>query len=332
MGFFETLLGSEDQSTDAELSELYFATDLHGSNKCYKKLLNAPTYYDVDTLIIGGDLSGKAIVPVVESDAGWEVQRSDSAKTVEDEAQLEEIEKQIADSGDYPYRMTRDRLQEFKQDTDLVDEKYRELRLERLDEWIELAEEKLGGSDVEVYVIGGNDDHQYMIDRLRDAPVLEFVEDRVVTTRDGYELLGYGWSNPTPWDTPREKPDEGIEEDLNALASAVSDWDRVIANIHCPPYEADIDDAPKLDENLKPQTAGGEVITEPVGSKAIRRFIEDRQPLMGLHGHIHESQGQVTIGETVCINPGSEYSSGYLNGTKVTLSDASVERHQFTSG
>lgn len=332
MGLLETLLGNEDESTDAEQSELYFATDLHGSNKCYKKLLNASSYYDIDTLIIGGDLSGKAIVPIVESDTGWEVQRNESTKTVQDEEKLEEIERQIADRGNYPHRMSSERLKEFKQDTDLVDEKYRELRLDRLNEWIDWTEEKLDENDMELYIIGGNDDHQYMIDRLREAPVFEFVEGRAVEIGDGYELFGYGWSNSTPWDTPREKPDEEIEDDLEALAAEISNWDRAIGNIHCPPYEADIDDAPKLDENLKPQTSGGEVLTEPVGSRAIRQFIEEHQPLLGLHGHIHESQGKTEIGKTVCINPGSEYSSGYLNGAKVTLSEESVKQHQFTSG
>lgn len=149
---------------------------------------------------------------------------------------------------------------------------------------------------------------------------------------DGYQLLGYGWSNPTPWDTPREKPEEELETDLEDLAAEVSDWKRTILNFHCPPFDAEIDSAPKLDDDLKPQTSGGEVLTEAVGSTAIRSFIEEYQPLMGLHGHIHESQGKIQIGDTVCINPGSEYSTGYLSGAIVTLSDDAVTQHQFTSG
>ena len=43
------------------------------------------------------------------------------------------------------------------------------------------------------------------------------------------------------------------------------------------------------------------------GSTAVRASIEKHQPLVGLHGHIHESKGFVTLGRTLCLNPGSEY-------------------------
>jgi Icc-related predicted phosphoesterase len=291
-----------------------------------------PSYYDVGTIVLGGDLSGKAIVPVVEHEDGWEVLEDGSSQVVTDEDEVETIEKGIADNGNYPARMTPTELEEFRADTDLVDEKYRELRLERLDRWVEWTEDKLGDTDVELYVIGGNDDHDYMVDRLREASVFDFVEDRVVEMRDGFELLGYGWANPTPWDTPREKPDEEIATDLERIADDVEDWQRTILNVHCPPHGTEIDSAPKLDENLKPETSGGEVVTEPVGSRAVRRFVEDHQPLLSLHGHIHESQGEVRVGETTCLNPGSDYSSGYLSGATVTLAETAVREHQFTSG
>jgi len=68
------------------------------------------------------------------------------------------------------------------------------------------------------------------------------------------------------------------------------------------------------------------------GSKSVRRAIEKYQPLLGLHGHIHESQSVAKIGKTTCINPGSEYGEGVLRGCIVILGDGKIEGYQMTRG
>jgi len=60
---------------------------------------------------------------------------------------------------------------------------------------------------------------------------------------------------------------------------------------------------------------------EPVGSTAVRELIEEYQPPLSLHGHIHESRGKTRIGETIAINPGSVYSEGSLQGAVIDLAD-----------
>jgi Icc-related predicted phosphoesterase len=76
---------------------------------------------------------------------------------------------------------------------------------------------------------------------------------------------------------------------------------------------------------------GGEV-TGPVGSTAVRAAIEEHQPLLSLHGHIHESGGAVRIGRTLAINAGSEYGEGVLRGVLVTVGGGKVLRYQATTG
>jgi Icc-related predicted phosphoesterase len=68
-----------------------------------------------------------------------------------------------------------------------------------------------------------------------------------------------------------------------------------------------------------------------VGSKAVRRAIETYQPILSLHGHIHESRGVATIGRTVCINPGSEYPDGVLRGAIVDFDRDGVKSYVLTS-
>jgi hypothetical protein len=69
-----------------------------------------------------------------------------------------------------------------------------------------------------------------------------------------------------------------------------------------------------------------------VGSTAVAEMIEKYQPLLGLHGHIHEATGKRQIGRTLCVNPGSNYTEGILNGFILTLDDKKIKGAIFTSG
>jgi len=329
MGLLNSILSNGSDSDDQW--KLLFATDLHGSDKCFKKFVNAKSFYDADALILGGDLTGKGIVPIIDETDGWRAEYPNQTKYLDSEDAVTETEQQIRNAGNYPLRLTAKEYADFRDDDEMVESEYRRLEAERLSEWVQLAEEKLNG-DSPIPVIGGNDDKPYVADFLDDSDAFAVIDSDVVRLPTGHEVLGYGWSNPTPWDTPRETSEAEIESDLAAIVSEIDDWGRTIANIHCPPHETRIDEAPKLDDNLRPVTTGGQVETEPVGSTAVRSFVEEHQPMVGLHGHIHESQGEFELGETLCVNPGSEYGEGYLNGVLLTISDDEIVQHQFTSG
>jgi Icc-related predicted phosphoesterase len=63
-----------------------------------------------------------------------------------------------------------------------------------------------------------------------------------------------------------------------------------------------------------------------VGSHGVRRAIETFKPVLGVHGHIHESGGERRIASTLCVNAGSEANHGVLRGYLVDLSENGVER------
>jgi len=163
---------------------------------------------------------------------------------------------------------------------------------------------------------------------LRASDFVDAAENRIVRIGD-HEMLSVGWSNHTPWDTPRECSEEELEARIDALAAQIEDMETAIFNIHVPPYGTGLDDAPELDENLKP-VQGGKVM-KPVGSTAVRDAILEHQPLLALHGHIHESRGIQKLGRTTCINPGSVYGEGTLQGVIVELAPEEV-RYSLTSG
>jgi Icc-related predicted phosphoesterase len=311
----------------------FFATDLHGSEVCFRKFVAAAAFYGADVLILGGDLTGKLVTPVVQNGQGWwsEVHgRRISLKAGE----LDAFEAQMADEGVYTRRMSADEHAEFERAPETVDALFVELMTERLARWIELARQKLDGTPVRILTAPGNDD-PYAVDdviRRHGGDRVLLVEGEVTEIAPGHEMLNTGWSNHTPWDTHREFDEEALRAHIEEMAQQLRDPATAIFNIHVPPYDSTLDTAPLLDADLAVQTSMGNQLTAPAGSTAVRAAIEAYQPLASLHGHIHESGGSVRIGRTVAINAGSEYGEGVLRGVLFTVGGGELKRVQATSG
>jgi Icc-related predicted phosphoesterase len=92
-----------------------------------------------------------------------------------------------------------------------------------------------------------------------------------------------------------------------------------VFNVHCPPSDTHLDQAPLLDDDLRPVVDASGIRTTSVGSTSVREAIERHQPVLGLHGHVHESPGASKLGASLCLNPGSEYGDGILRGAIVDL-------------
>jgi Icc-related predicted phosphoesterase len=202
--------------------------------------------------------------------------------------------------------------------------------LEGVERWMNMAAEKFRGSSIRCFVCPGNDDEMEVDDVVRRAEMVELGEGRVVEI-DGFSMISTGWSNPTPWKTHREDSEEQLAERIEAMAAQVPDPSRAIFNLHCPPYRSGLDEAPAIDADMK-LMHGGRAL-RPVGSTAVREAIERHQPLISLHGHIHESKGAVKIGKTLSINPGSAYEEGMLMGAIIQLDPKKgIKSYQLVNG
>jgi len=314
-------------------SRIFFVTDLHGSEPCFRKFLNAAKVYDAKVLILGGDLTGKMIVPIVENAEGhWNTkfQGKDMAVTSRDE--LSKLESQIRSCGYYPYIASRQEMNELESSAEKVHALFTKLMLEQVHRWMQLAEERLAPTGVKFYVTGGNDDPMEIEPLLNDSNYVINPENKVVDIGDGVEMVSSGFGNITPWKCPRDVDENVLLEKLEVLACQVKNTERAIFNLHVPPYDSGIDLAPQLDKTLKVDTHAGTGVTMvPVGSTAVRKIIEKYQPMIGLHGHIHESRGVSKIGRTTCINPGSEYGEGFLRGVAIDM-DQKGFTYVLTSG
>jgi len=312
----------------------FFASDIHGSELCWRKFVKATEFYRADLLILGGDFTGKLVIPIVDDGSGTYRARYLEKDHELTAANVREFEQRVANQGFYPTRVDPDRYTALEADRGEVDRLFEELIKERLIDWIAYAKDQLAGSGVRILTAPANDD-PFSIDPLieeRGGGVFVNVEDEIIEIAHGHEMISTGWTNPTPWNTPREFPEDAIYAHVAAMADRIENVDTAIFNLHPPPFDSSIDSAPLLSADLEVQTAAGAPVMMPVGSTAVRRIIDEYQPLLSLHGHIHESGGAVKLGRTLAINPGSEYGEGVLRGALVRIGGGRIHTHQATSG
>lgn len=308
----------------------FYAGDVHGSERCFRKFLNSAAFYGADTLIMGGDITGKVMTPLVEERPGrYTATVFGSKETVKRPRDLEELEEQIRFNGFYPYRCSPEEYERLAADEAHRDEVMSNVMVDELRRWMRIADQKLDGS-VRCLIMPGNDD-EFAIDEVLQSERVENPDGKVLRLGD-FQLLSSSWANQTPWDSPREEPEERLAERLERIASGLDPDLPSIFNLHVPPFDSGLDIAAELDENFSVITSGGQPNMIPVGSRAVRDFISQRRPLLGLHGHIHESRNVARLGSTTCINPGSNYADGVLDGALIELAGTTIVSHQLVSG
>lgn len=312
--------------------KLFFATDLHGSETVFRKWLNSAKHYGADVLLMGGDLTGKMLVPIVQEADGSVTARYEGGVVRADDAkQAEQLEKTLRTRGYYTQRMTHEEKAAI-QTPEQVDDLFRRHIGEVLSGWVALADERLDPGKTPAVWMPGNDDMDFVDQYANSSKAIQNGDGKVIEI-DGYYLLSLGAANITPWNCPRDVTEDVLAQKIDELAQQVPDMSRCIFNVHAPPWGSNLDLAPELDEDFKPTMEGGGLKMIPVGSTAVLEAIRKWQPLLSLHGHIHECSAGIKIGRTLCINTGSEYSEGVLRGSLVVLDQKKgVKNYALTVG
>jgi uncharacterized protein len=311
--------------------KIFFATDIHGSEVCWRKFLNSAAFYKADLVVLGGDVTGKAMVPITEHNGYWQVTLRGETMRLDTRAELDDVMTRIRNSGFYPALVSQDELTYLGENEGAVDQRFSVEMISSLDRWLDMADGKLRGGQIPCILNGGNDDIFEIDDIIESSPCVSFAEGKLLDL-DGFSLVSMGWTNPTPWDTYREAPEPELAAKIEAVAGLVPDMGRAIFNFHAPPYGTGLDEAPALDDTLRPMHGGA--VMKPVGSKAVRDAILKHQPLLSVHGHIHESRGVKKMNRTLAINPGSVYGDGVLQGAVIDLDKkkAKVSRYLLVNG
>jgi uncharacterized protein len=319
-------------------TRLFFATDLHGSERTFRKFINAGKFYDVNVIVMGGDIQGKLMIPIIKELNGHH--RATVQGRVEHLATEEELKALMGKLdilGFYYKVMEEDEFKSLQADPKAVEALFNELAKQKLTNWVSLAEERLNGTGIKCFVTGGNDDEWEVLNVMKREDTKSFFacENEMVHVDDDHTMISVGLSTPTPWKTPRETTEDELGKMIEEMAEKVPDMNKAIFNFHDPPKDSTLDTCPMLDWDKDPPEQiirGGQPVMHGAGSSAVRAAIEKYKPMLGLHGHIHESQSVARIGRTTCINPGSEYAEGILRGCLVTFVDGEVQGYQMTSG
>jgi len=314
-------------------TKIFYATDIHGSETCFLKFINAGKFYGADVLILGGDITGKMLIPIVRQAGGtYSCSFLGRDLTLKDEDELHDVLKKIRQTGYYPYLTDPDEVKTLREAPDRLEEVFGRIMYEGIRRWLDIAEDRLKGTRMHCYITPGNDDQFTIDEAFRGREHITNPEGQVVRLDEDHEMISTGFTNITPWDCPRDITEEQLAAKIDAMAAKVEVMDNCLLNFHCPPYGSLLDEAPQL-ENMTPVLGpGGQPKMVPVGSHAVADSLRRYQPLLGMHGHIHESRAIAKIGRTLIVNPGSEYAEGYLRGAIIVLSKGKVLSCQLTSG
>ena len=289
--------------------------------------------YKPNVITVGGDLTGKGIVPVVQyPDGTFKANLYEKPYELRSKEEVSELVEKIRMNGWYEWQCTPSELDEFKANTEVQARVFKEVIPATIKRWVNYAEEALKGKNIKLFMLPGNDDYFAIDQAITGFDDIVNPEGKVVMIDDEHEMISTGFSNITPWHAERDIPEEELARKIDGMANEVKNMKSAIFNLHCPPYGTMLDEAPKVDAELRPVVSGGGVVMAPAGSTAVRGAIEKYQPLLGLHGHIHESRGLEKIGRTLCINPGSEYGEGILHGCIVNLGKDDVKSYLLTRG
>ena len=316
-----------------KLTRILYGSDFHGSEGVFRKFIASGFQYKADILMVGGDVTGKAMIPVIHQGQGRYVGTWFGKEAVAtNPTELEKIKKDISSVGFYPIVLEKDEAKELETQPGKMASRFEAEMCLRVRQWMILAEEKLTPQKMLLYFMAGNDDLASI-----DAAVAEFKSIRNPDMRHseiegGYEVVGLSNANMTPWHCARDVEEAVLEQKLETLTGMIHHPEQTIAVLHVPPFGSGLDTCPELDKNLKIVTQGGQVVMKSAGSLAVKAFIEKVQPMLSLHGHIHESPGHVHIGRTLSINAGSEYAEAILKAAIINLEDGKVKGHLLISG
>ena len=314
------------------MTRILYGSDFHGSEAVFRKFLSSGLQYKVNALMVGGDVTGKAMVPVIHQGAGrYQATLFGDEKKSSTPDELEKLKKAISNVGFYPIVLEKDEAQELETDPVKMGARFELEMCNRVREWMKLAEEKLPAQHITLYFMPGNDDLHSIDTVIDEFKSIRNPDMKHFEMEDGYEVVGLSNANLTPWLCARDVDEQELTRKLDELAAMIQKPERTIAILHVPPFGSSLDSCPDLDKNLKIITEGGQVVMKSAGSPAVKAFIEKVQPMLSLHGHIHESPGHVHNGRTLMINAGSEYAEGIMKAAIINLENGKVKGHLLIS-
>ncbi|MFC0878812.1 metallophosphoesterase [Saccharicrinis sp. FJH2] len=301
--------------------KILFLSDIHGSSLIFEKALNAVSNFGIDILIISGDLAGKDIRPIIGANGFYKTEMDGKVISVS-EREIHSIKKRLEDLGHYYFLTNQEEFKKLQSIPDRIMKILDEKILERLEEWILKIIDQINVNKTKVIISPGNDDTKQI-----DSLLIKYNNRGIYTGLKNpilfkeVEIITLDYTNITPWNTERELNEKKLKKLIAEKIGGIKNVENAIFNFHCPPFNTKLDLAPQLDKDLKYDVKPGGINIVHTGSTAVFESIKEYQPLLSLHGHIHESKGFEYIGRTLSLNPGSEHEKGILNAYIIDIDE-----------
>lgn len=323
---------------------VFFATDLHGSDACFRKLLSllgrkVKLKKQPDAIVLGGDFicpslpqRPDVLVHVVKvSDGTYETRYRGQSVVLRNEPELRTFCQTLAATGSYFNVCTTDELYELSEHPKKFNALLLRLQFERARTWVELADRKFGNLHRSIFVTPGHNDPPGIEEVFKASRVFVYCDEQVLQIGGGITLLSVGHSIYTSRHGYREQPEDVLHDTLWSLAEQVPDMGRCAVHTHCPPYGTALD----LGYEVDPTTGEAHLDIsgakqQHVGSQAVREFILHFKPLLGLHGFVHPVFAYSRLGTTICFNPGTEYYVPRLRGAYLVLDNGRLTSWSLT--
>ena len=207
-----------------QATHLFFATDLHGSERTFRKFINAGKFYNANVIVMGGDITGKLLIPIIQEGNGhYRATLQGSIQHLTTEEELNNLHDRIGLLGFYSQIMDEDEFKTLQADPKAVETLFHAKARERLETWVDLAETRLAGTGIKCFVTGGNDDDPEVLAPIyREGTQSIFgCENMLVQVDDDHTMVSVGLSTPTPWKTPREVTDEELGQMIEKMIAQV---------------------------------------------------------------------------------------------------------------
>lgn len=308
-----------------DIVSILFASDFHGSSLCFQTFINLAVELRVTAAIVGGDLTGKYPTFVTRVGDHWEATIGDVRRIAASDEEFHQLKQDIENVGGYPRVVTDYEFERLRNDQPSIDRVVAEEAPVRLRNWLAFADQTLAGPGVRLILMCGNDDPWELDQIIADFPSVGNPDSAPILL-EGHYIVGESTAYKTPWGCPRDREEPAIADRINAKLEKVPLPSRkqAIFVFHCPPKDTPLDQAYGTDAKQRTAVSAGQALLKSAGSSAVRAAIERYEPLLSLHGHIHEAEGFCKLGRTLCFNPGSEYAHGVLRAWLIHLRPDSV--------
>ncbi len=294
---------------------IFFTASIQGSEQCWRKLLNAAHLFDIDTLIVSGNLLGSNLQPIVEDKGNtFHLEFDNTVIRLKGRQQVIQYEENLRLMGRYPCRLSPEEARKLGHSPALRQKRLETEAKRSLQRWLEMADRRLAGKRRNLILVPGRNDPPFVEAIIRASSTAVWSPEDITPLTPHHNMISDS-------QTPVCSSAEGLLHYLQNLVHGLEDIHNAVFNFHMPPTDSGLPSACRI---TRSSAADRENHPDLSSGSVVRRLIETYQPLLSLHGSPCRANTFTNIGRTLCCTPGNACSEGLLSGFMITLDKSQI--------